>query len=79
MTVSASRSFSASARAGWSPLAIVKCPEAVLSQPERAATATSPLLKNPAKQAFGAIKTPISIKARAIGAYAADCLAPFSS
>src|SRR5437868_10137121 len=74
MTLSASRLFSASARAGWILLAIVMCPPVALSQPERAATTTSPLLKKPAKQVFGAIKGPISMRARAIGTYARGCL-----
>ena len=60
----------------WSVLAVVAGSAAASSQavPVSNITAT-PLLKQPAKQVFGAIKAPISMQARAIGTYARGCLA----
>ncbi|WP_371744574.1 penicillin-insensitive murein endopeptidase [Nordella sp. HKS 07] len=75
MTLSTSKQFPTVALAGSILLALVMCPAAALSQPERVASTTSALLKKPAKQVFGAIKAPISMKARAIGTYARGCLA----
>ncbi len=57
-------------------IAIVTGSSVAASQTVPAAATTSiPLLKQPAKQVFGAFKSPISMQARAIGAYSKGCLA----
>lgn len=49
-------------------------PVPVLGENARMTGAANPIMKKPAKQVFGAIKAPISMKARAIGSYARGCL-----
>src|SRR6185503_15913990 len=69
------RQFPAAVFAAWSLLAIATSSSTVSSQTVPvSATTTTPLLKQPAKQVFGAIKAPISMQARAIGSYAKGCL-----
>lgn len=74
MTAGASGRFPAFALASWCLLAIVANPVPVLGENARMTGAASPIMKKPAKQVFGAIKAPISMKARAIGSYARGCL-----
>jgi penicillin-insensitive murein DD-endopeptidase len=74
MTAGASGRFPAFALASWCLLAIVANPVPVLGENARMMGAASPIMKKPAKQVFGAIKMPISMKARAIGSYARGCL-----
>jgi penicillin-insensitive murein endopeptidase len=70
--------------AAWSLLAILTSSMVAVSQTVPVSTTAAtpvpaatpiPLLKQPAKQVFGAIKAPISMQARAIGTYAKGCLA----
>jgi penicillin-insensitive murein endopeptidase len=60
----------------WALIAFATGSTSVSSQTVPAsATTSTPLLKQPAKQVFGAIKAPISMQARAIGTYNRGCLA----
>ena len=71
-----SRRVPVSALIVWSLLAIGASSTIAVSQTIPVSTTTStPLLKQPAKQVFGAIKAPISLQARAIGTYNRGCLA----
>jgi penicillin-insensitive murein endopeptidase len=79
MTAGTSGRLAAIALASWCLLAVAVSSMPALGESARMenARSTAPggaIMKKPAKQVFGAIKAPISMKARAIGSYARGCL-----